>query len=183
MRCDVEASHLASVLVLDKQLEPVPDPFRLQPDMLFVVSFDTYLRFIALTPERYNVLNSPIHTLHAVLDRFEKHHNRQDGLLLLKSFYIDMAYAVCKELHYAEERDVDATYIRHAFNGPCIPKRVVITEQTASALSYAVSQRGFPLPSSLRTGNVGHWNYACKLYQDASALPTRWQAPDLPPKK
>ena len=50
MRMDVEADCLAALMVMDRELEPVPEPFRMQPDVELIVNFEEYLKFAQSLP-------------------------------------------------------------------------------------------------------------------------------------
>lgn len=172
MRCDVDADSLASIFVLDKELEPVPEPFRLQPDVLFVVSFEHYRKFVKNIPESRNILHYATSVLHQRMEEGNE-------TALLKAFYTDMALAVCKELHYAEEYRAGASCIRHAFPTLLAEKRIHVTGEIPAILSMLAQKKGFPLPGTFRNQNQKHWDYACRLLQDASSHPTKWSVEDI----
>ena len=89
MRMDVEADCLAALMVMDRELEPVPEPFRMQPDVELIVNFEEYLKFAQSLPSDSTLLYFPTERLRqSVAARNEE--------ALVKSFYIDMAMAVCK---------------------------------------------------------------------------------------
>ena len=167
MRMDVEADCLAALMVMDRELEPVPEPFRMQPDVELIVNFEEYLKFAQSLPSDSTLLYFPTERLRqSVAARNEE--------ALVKSFYIDMAMAVCKELFFAEYNGKSATVIRHEFCECRAEKSVTVTTDTVLLLSHILSAKGFGLPGTISPRNMQHWNYACKLLQDASKEPTRW---------
>lgn len=167
MRLDVAADSLAALVVLDRDLEPVPEPFRMQPDVEVIVNFDEYLKFVQSLPMDSAFLYFPMDKLHQSIEA----RNEQS---LIKSFYIDVALAVCKELFFAEYYGKGATVIRHEFYDCHDTKGISIMPNTEVLLLHILSEKGFPLPGVISRSNVRHWNYACKLLQDASKEPTRW---------
>lgn len=167
MRLEVEADCLAALMVLDRNLEPVPEPFRMQSDVEIVINFEEYLKFIQSLPPDRTFLYFPT-------DRLCKSIVAQNEKSLVKSFYIDMALSVCKELFFAECAGMGATVIRHEFYNCCATKNVTILPDTVLLLRHILSEKGFPLPTPISQKNTRHWEYACKLLQDASKEPTRW---------
>ena len=152
MRCDVDADSLASVFVLNKDLEPVPDPFRLQPEMLFVIGFESYRKFVEHIPGSMNILYFTTNLLHTRM-------SEGNETALLKSFYIDMALAICKELYFAEEYKADASCIRHAFPILLAEKPIQIESKIPPLLRDLAQRKGFPLPAALRIGNTPVGSY------------------------
>lgn len=167
MRLDIEADSLAALMVLNRELEPIPEPFRMQPDVEVVVNFEEYLKFVQSLPSNAQLLYFPIDKLHQSIES----HNEQS---LIKSFYIDVALAVCKELFFAEYYGKGATVIRHEFYGCQESKGISVMPDIPLLLMHILSEKGFPLPNVISPTNSRHWSYACKLVQDASKEPTRW---------
>lgn len=164
---NADFSELAAVMVLLPELEPVPEPFRLNPDLLVLVDFGEYIRLIRSLPgdEPY---------LYTQLSRLRGYVQSNNELKLLKSFYVDMALAVGKELHFAESCSKQPTVIRHTFHGCNATKYVPLQEQTEQTLRYLLSERGFPVPEHLSASSLPSWTYACKLVQDAMGGTTKW---------
>lgn len=167
MRQDVEADCLAALMVLDRKLEPVPEPFRMQPGVMLVINFEEYLKFVASLPAGCDLLY--FHTAD-----LQKSVETRSDVSVLKSFYIDVALAVCKELFFAEYHGKGATSIRHDFYDCTDEKEIVVSQDTVLLLQHILQDKGFTLPSVISVQNIQHWNYACKLLQDASKSPTRW---------
>lgn len=167
MRQDVEADCLAALMVLDRNLEPVPEPFRMQPDVELVVNFEEYLKFVQSLPGDCTFLYFPT-------DKLQKSIETRAEQSLLKAFYIDMALAVCKELFFAEYGGKGATIIRHEFYDCQSFKHIDVHPDTALLLTHILQSKNFVMPTTIRADNVKHWEYACRLLQDATAGPTRW---------
>lgn len=167
MKQDVGAECLAALMVLDRSLEPIPEPFRMQPDIEFIVCFDEYVRFLRTLPTGTPLLYFPT-------DKLQRFVETRDEQSLTKAFYIDTALAVCKELFFAEQYGKGAAVIRHGFYGCHDTKSIVVEDNTVLALCHILKEKGFPLSSDISSANARHWRYACKLVQDASKAPTRW---------
>lgn len=164
---EVEADCLAAILVLDMELEPLPEPFRMQSDVALTVNFEEYVKFIGTLPDG-------THILHSKSDRLKAAVVANDESALLKSFYVDMARAVGKELFYAERYGLGATVIRHGFYGQYPNKDIPSYGASEEILRTILQERGFQLPTTISAQNARHWKYACKLLYDASKDPTRW---------
>lgn len=167
MRQDVEADRLAALMVLDINLEPMPEPFRMQPGVHLVVNFEEYIKFVQGLPTGRSLLYFPVDKLQKLIEA----HAEQS---MLKAFYIDMSLAVCKELFFAEYNGRGATVIRHEFYNCHMAKHIPVQPDIPSLLTRILQGRGFVLPHEISARNATHWKYACKLLQDASKAPTRW---------
>ena len=166
-REEVEADCLAALMVLDKSLEPVPEPFRMQPDVLLLVSFDEYKRFIESLRPDDNVLYYETYKLQRAVCN-----DNERGLL--KAFYVDMALSVGKELSFASMLDRDATNIRHTFAEEAPLRNIDVTQAASKNLRSLLYVRGFDIFTKLSLRNNAHWDYACKLIQAAMDGPTKW---------
>ena len=164
---DVSADCLAALMVLDPVLEPQPEPFRMQPDVNLLVNYDEYVRFVSSLPYGSHYLYLPTDTLVSYVDNNEEEK-------LLKYFYIDMAFAVGKELSFASRVGRDATVIQHEFSGCTTTKSVRLTPDSINKLDLILSGKGFSVAKDLSPHNKKLWDYACKLFSDAITHPTRW---------
>lgn len=167
MRCDVEADRLAALMVLDRNLEPVPEPFRMQPEVELVINFDEYLKFI-------ESLSSNCQLLYFTADALHKAINTRNDQSLLRAFYVDMALAVSKELFFAEYTGKGSTVIRHEFYYCQEVRHPRASPETEGLLRQVLTDRGFGLPPVISMRNRRHWLYACDLLQSASETPVRW---------
>ena len=107
--------NLAPLLLLDKDMEPVPEPFRMQGNVLLLVPFSEYISFIDFYLDKVNYLSTPTHLL-------KQYVNDKNLDKLYQSFLMDMAFAVAKELHYAEAHQKDATFIVHTIENADMKK-------------------------------------------------------------
>lgn len=158
---------MAALMVLDRSLEPKPEPFRMQPDVEIVIDFGEYLKFVQSLPTGHSFLYFTVDELHQAVEA----HNE---LAPIKSFYTDTALAVCKELFFAESYAAGATAIRHGFCDVVDQKGVKYDTETADALKLICDKRGFTLPDRISAPNMKHWAYACTLLQDVRKGPTKW---------
>lgn len=98
MTIDVSEDKLASVLVLESKrgLESCqyPEPYRGHNENELVVKFSEYKKFIA----HYLVLEDYLATNSVKLRSWVDHNNEE---LLIRSFYLDMARAIAKEISFA----------------------------------------------------------------------------------
>ena len=65
-------------MVLDRSLEPKPEPFRMQPDVEIVIDFGEYLKFVQSLPTGHSFLYFTVDELHQAVEA----HNE---LALIKS--------------------------------------------------------------------------------------------------
>ena len=153
------ADELASVLILDKDhtLEPVPEPFRGQPTLRIVVPFNAYKEFLSMLPKEFNMLSMKI--------------DMSSESKLLKSFYTDMAFAVCKELYFAAYTNKQCTYIEHAFSEKHPQYTKPIQNQNVKLLCTLLARRGFPLATQIAPANKFRWVYACRLFESSLEVP------------
>lgn len=86
---------LASILLIRKDLEEYPEPYRSNGDIEIRVSFEAYQRFI----DKYLAVGDFLATQTNTL----LYYLRNDRLdLLCRCFYLDMALAVVKEVWYTD---------------------------------------------------------------------------------
>lgn len=170
----VMCETLAPLFLLDKSLEEVPEPFRMQGNVIFTVDFSEYLRFIELCLEKDDYLSQPTSTLKTYL-------NMRDEKSLYSAFLCDMAHAVAKELHYAESSNKDATTIIHTRAGVATKTIPDVIEMyrgvrtfTEDKLRTHMYYNNFQLPKFFREKNNILWEYANVLYFFSMAPGTPW---------
>ena len=155
--------NLAPLYILNKNFESTPDPFRLQGDKItFVVPFREYRRFIQKCLREVDYLSTPT----KVLLKYDKDNDTQS---LYRSYLRDMAIAICKELHFAEKLDKDATHYRHSSNGTVslgqdYMHTVTLASDLQGQLRDYMKSFDFPLPKTFRINNNNLWEYANTLY-------------------
>lgn len=163
----VDAESLAALLVLDRTLEPCPEPFRMQPSLTLSVSFDEYCKFVRTLPDTPQYLFNPLPKLWEKLERGEV-------LPLVKAFYTDMAGAVGKELFYAEYAQRPATTIRHTFDDVHLVPPPEIDPKWDKVLRHLLGRKNYTLPAQVSMCNQHHWQYALRLLSGAATTPCFW---------
>lgn len=166
--------NLAPLYLLNKSLEQKPDPFRLQGDKItFIVPFIEYKRFVHNCLREVDYLATPTRQLLRYV--------REDNTMSLYSCYLkDMAIAICKELHYAEQFGKDATHYKHKSDGEIIYSRENIKElfqlsPCQSDLRAYMQAHEYPLPKDFRVANHDLWEYANALYYLAQVGAKEWE--------
>lgn len=155
--------NLAPLYILDKELEEVPDPFRLQGNRItFIVPFREYKRFVSTCLRDVDYLATPTKDL-------LQYCRVDDKVSLYASYLKDMAVAVCKELHYAEKLGKDATHYRHKSEGEAVYDRdflhkVTLISDLQGQLREYMAEHDYPLPKYFRENNSELWEYANTLY-------------------
>ena len=167
----VDSNYLASVLVLQYDLEPkeYPEPFRMQPSVELVLPFSEYIKFVRSLPRKTEWLYYKTDALQSAGDAS-----------LLRAFYYDVALAVGKELYFAEYYHRPATVIRHCFDLSCNQqKQVVVTQSAQKTFWLNMMTKQYSFDHNVMSENSQHLAYALKLIQDAQNGPTMWVEPPL----
>lgn len=171
---DVGYGCLAPLLVLDKEMEPIPDPFRMQKNVAFIVSFSEYVKFIDYSLGRVDYLATPTRLL-------KSYRAKHDNDSLYAAYLRDIAFSVAKELHYAETYKKEAAMIVHEKYGA---EEIPYTDiermfkdthaLTENRLRSYMSSHNFPLPISFRDCNQSYWQYANVLLFFSIAPGNSW---------
>lgn len=164
-------SCLSCLLDSRRELEPLPEPFRLQQDMTFRVTLSAYTEYILSLPDNASVkLMSRIDTLKSLASIKSPR--------LYNCFLKDMSMAMLKEISYAEEYGAGATVILPASMSSNVVatsyllkaygSMVLATEPEVRETLYALS---YALPKAISQGNKNLFNVAVILYR-LSMVPT-----------
>lgn len=167
---NVDSDSLASILLLIRELEKTPEPFRGQPDVTIIVDFEEYLKFVDTFLGDENLLTLPTKTLQDLI-REHRQEYKQATKILWCTYLSDMAKAVMKEVYYAEQLDKEATRIQHYISNADVKldkagidlwyQRAGI--ETQNELLNAMTVNGFTI-SRVSDCNIKHLKYACVLY-------------------
>ena len=156
----VMSDNLAPILLLDKEMEETPEPFRMQKNVLLIVSFSEYLKFIDNYLDKVDYLSTPT----SMLKQYIMHN---DTTRLYSSFLADMAYAVAKELHYAEKYKKSATMLVHDVSDAKVNSLSDIENMykdirnfTENNLHQYMGAKDFALPKFFNKDNDILWHYA-----------------------
>ena len=102
--CPVSSGSLSSLLDTRGCIEIIAEPYRLQKDVVLCVAYSEYVNYIRALPE-----DSSIRLLSGTRQTVQYCNNKDPKLY--KSFLVDIAFAICKELLYSERVREDATVI------------------------------------------------------------------------
>lgn len=101
---NVTAKSLTCILNRDITIEPIPEPFRMQSEISFHVTYSEYINYILSLPQDTPVVLCKPVTLLKQLSNTSKYK--------LYGYYLqDIAFAICKEVYYAERHSKDASVI------------------------------------------------------------------------
>lgn len=166
----VDSEHLAPLLLCDADLEPVPEPIRMQPDLHLRIPFEEYIAFCKDWVAECNFLYYPTQDMIRFL-------REEDLPSLRKAFFFDVALAVSKELWYAYYREARPTNISHYYNG-CVeqrsPSSFIMNTDSYHMLCSAMEDRKYRMPTSLPHQLLDSCKYACYLFQSAITGDTEW---------
>ena len=158
-----KGSELLCILCLDRKLEPVPEPFRLQGSVLLRVLYREYADFIQSLPTDMESIR--ISGDLSVTREFA----RIRSPLLYNCFLRDMAFAIAKELHYAEQYQRAGTTIlptSYMADTVSYTKICMVTSQcsdVARQLSMVAESYDFPLPIRVSEQNIALYRLAVYL--------------------
>lgn len=111
----VDKDALASVLVLDYSLEPVPEAYRCQPGLLLTVSYTDYVDFVFTCLAGHDVLSTPISEFRDLTHRVKLSDDSNELFKkeMFKAFTRDLSLGIFKELYWATRLRQGATRIVH----------------------------------------------------------------------
>lgn len=165
IECYVKGLDLLSLVNLNPELEPVPEPFRLQSSVLFRVTFQDYSEFIKSLP--CDVSSIQLAGNLQATQQFA----RLDSPLLYNCFLRDLAFSIGKELSFAEKYKsvgtfilptsqtavtLDGTRLASMFNESC--------QQSQAEFCEIISSYGFRLTTAISQKNCTAYRLASCLY-------------------
>jgi len=101
---NISPSEMSCVLFMSKDLEPFPEPFRLQRDVTFLVCYHKYQSFlVSLRPEVDEYLCRPVRDLQRMLANKDAR--------LFNYFLEDFSYALMREIHFSQTYGLAPSYI------------------------------------------------------------------------
>ena len=155
---------LLCLMNLNPTLEPVPEPFRLQPSVALRVTFQAYIDFVNCLPtdeESIRLAGDLLAT---------KDFARIQSPLLYNCFLRDMAFALAKELHFAEKYKGTCTLILPSSDTARTLSNKVLNAnflQHCSAqeqyLRNIANSYGFEVPQYISPQNVAAYRIAVYL--------------------
>lgn len=160
----VPSSCLAPLFVLDKEMEPYPDPFRLQGHVVMKVNYSDYVDFCKTALDKVDYLATPTATLKSYI-------LHKDTSSLYSAFVKDMAIAISKEIHYAEAQAKAGTrYIHFCYGVEEYTQDKIdslfeqVGFQVGNILRQYMASKGFAIPNVISRYNVKQWQYAVVMY-------------------
>lgn len=158
-------SCLSCLLDSRRELEPYPEPFRLQQHVTFRVTLSTYTDYILSLPSNTGVrLLTKVENLKALASLRSPR--------LYNFFLRDMAFALLKEISYAEEYNAHATVILPASDvGNVVSASDMLSnyrqdiDQIRYQLYSLVSSFGYKLPSVISSINKDLFDLAAIIYK------------------
>jgi hypothetical protein len=165
MVVDASYENLSCLVSADGSLELFPEPFRMQKTVIFRIPYDVYVHYLLELPKDTKViLSNDINLLQTYAE-----HDHPD---LYKCFLQDVAFAILKELSFAEIYKQYATrIIPGAFDGYSIGVSKLIEEfpQSKSAANMLLQQAGlynYKIPrNTVSQLNSPLYQLAVVLYQ------------------
>ena len=165
---NVQANSLSCLLNADSSVELIPEPFRMQSNVLFRVTYSEYSNYIlSLQNDSGIILMSNIDYLRSLAST--------DNPKLYSCFLKDLAFAICKELHYAERYRKDASVILPtAYNHNDLLLSMCLSNYSncrdvEGELKYCLQTAGFELTKVKRIKNIRLFQLAVILYAMSKA--------------
>jgi len=173
---DLSANTLATVLILDTALEQTIEPFRLQPNVTLIVTFEEYLKFCKTEiGNSFDWLATPTADLHYYIREFDRQATTPIFIKLFSSYLRDVALGQIKELSIAEAVGQGATGIRHSTSRTGViltDKQIeehyvnVANSELEKKLLTLASNKGYPL-YRVSAQNVKHYKYALVTFMSS----------------
>jgi hypothetical protein len=167
----VPCDSLAVFLLLEYKLEPVPDVFRLQPNVTFILEFNSYVDFITYYLGSYDFLATPTVALLDLVRKYRLENDGQARLALFSAFLKDVACAVGKEVYFAESSGKAASNIIHRVDSKCEFDTTNIDTYFRSIGSFGsnllnnrLCEKGYRIRGSISSVNAASWKYASVCY-------------------
>jgi len=159
----VQANSLSCLLNGDSSIEIIPEPFRMQGSVSFHVTYSEYSNYI---------LSLPVDTDIVLMSKYSYLRNlaSSDNPKLYSCFLQDIAFAICKEIWFAERYRKDASIILPAsFNGKNVKasdclKTYPLCKDVELELLSRLSTQGFVLNKIERVRNIYLKNLAVVLF-------------------
>lgn len=120
----VPATSLSVIFDTDINVERIPEPFRLQPDLVLSIPYSEYLLYVHSLSR-----DSEINMYPSTKDVLEQIHPQ--SIKSYRGYLLNVAFAICKELHFATVYNLPPTiYLPSSDRGNPIPwKNYVIKTQ------------------------------------------------------
>lgn len=178
----VKPDSLASLLVVNRELEEEAEEFRLQPKVNFVVDFNDYLKFIDKELNIGDYLSLPMIVLKKQVKLYQTEKSKASYEFLKRAFFKDMSMAILKELHFAERYGKTVSFITHNISGTMDYQEVLINkiyetqakEKSEGDLIQKMYKKNYPIAFPVSESNQFALRYAVVLEFYASLGKTDW---------
>lgn len=118
----VPASCLSILFDTDVSVERVPEPFRLQSDLVLCIPYSEYLSFVRSLSRDSQINMYP--STQVVLEQLQ-----EQSIKNYQSYLLNVAFAICKELHFATVYNIPPTiYLPSSDVGRALPWRLYVTQ-------------------------------------------------------
>lgn len=159
----VKASQLSCLMNGNVGAERYPEPFRMQADVAFYVTYSEYISYISLLTESDGIsLMTPIEEL-----VYKAMTNQPD---LYKHFLWDLSFAMVKEISFAEQYRRPATLILPESENNPVKMRYLVDMHFSNCnaakelLLTKCNQKGFPIQYEVSAQNRLYFQTAIVLY-------------------
>lgn len=159
------ATCLSCLFDTRRELEPIPEPFRLQQGMTFRVTLSAYTEYILSLPDDANVI------LMTRLDTLKRLASIKSPKLY-NCFLRDVAVAILKEISYAEEYHTVASAILPASTGDnvvtvsyLLSTYAGVQDNVESGVREMLESLRYTLPQNISQDNKNLFNLAIILYR------------------
>lgn len=122
----VRAASLGVLFDTDINVERIPEPFRLQPDLVLTIPYSEYLSFVHSLPRDSKIEMYP--STQVVLEQLQA-----QSIKNYRSYLLNVAFTICKELHFSAEYNLPPTiYLPSSDVGLPIPWRLYVSQTEAA---------------------------------------------------
>lgn len=178
----VGPDSLASILVVNRELEEEAEAFRLQPRVNFQINFNNYLEFIDKELNYGRYLCIPMTALKAHVANYQNKQSPTAYAFLKRAFFKDLCMGVMKEIYFAEKDGKEVSKISHVIEGTPMrgldfiekmyKEKVTVTMELD--LIKRISNKRYPIPYPISERNIFAFKYALVLDYCASMGETGW---------
>lgn len=164
-----KGTELLCLMNMNPDLEPVPEPFRMQSSVVLRVTLTAYVDFIRMIP-------ADVDSIRLTGDvNVTKHLARVNSPILYNCFLRDMSFAIAKELHFAEKYKRKATAMLPTSHTCSTMLNSTIDsiyehecDTARTTLNEIIASYGFEIPNSISSVNEPSYRLAVYLLQQSA---------------
>lgn len=181
MKVILTENNIASFVLTSIRWESIPEPYRMQPSVNFVIPFETYIAFLQKYLGETDVFLFKTEDIKECLNNIEIYRHR-----LFRMFQKDVAIAMLKEVYFAESYGKCASNITHLVRDAKLEvsrkdlQGVAdnITKLEQYSILKILKQRGYDLHLPVSERNIDLYNYAMTLWYMSSIKAPYWTLKD-----